>query len=303
MNKRKALIKITGILFLVIGLFSLFFVPVEFTSFYAFSEGGNYHYDGFGFGSLMFAFIIFNAMAYFVLACLGIPLGIGNISLKKWGYNLSVAVFRALLILGLALLASVLFSFDLLKVFEPNQLFIILLFILLFFIVLPYFLIRFYKNPNTIKLFKSSDVESYFAKQSPGKLTIILLNFFWILLFYLLLFFKSAFPLFGEFVFKKEGTHCLSVAIFILFILTYLLYNNKYYSKYWTLGYYLALFTSFVMTFLKHTTNDFINLLNLPVYEVEKVVPAFWIPAGINLVFFFGLLILIQIFLIFKIKK
>ncbi|MBN2016335.1 hypothetical protein JW766_05925, partial [Candidatus Dojkabacteria bacterium] len=62
------------------------------------------------------------------------------------------------------------------------------------------------------------------------------------------------------------------------------------------------LFFAFTLTFLRYTTSDFLNLLNLPAYELEKVVPEFRIPTGINLAFFFGTLIILQIYLIFRTK-
>jgi len=303
MNKRKVLIKIIGVFCLVVGLFSLFLIPAEFTSFYAFSEGSNFYYKGFGFGSLMFAFIILNVLAYFTLAVSSIPLGIGNFTLKKWGLNLSLAFSKTTLIIGIATLISFLSSFDLIKVLEPYQTLIILTFFLVFLIIVPYALIRFYKNPKTTQLFQDSIPDNDFEKQPPINLTIILLNLFWILIFYLFIFLKGVFPLFGDFVFKREGTYLLSTAIFGLFVLTYLFYKNKYYVKFLMIIYYIILLFAFMLTFLKFSTNDLVSLLNLPVYEIEKVVPAFWIPAGINLGYFFGTMLVIQIYLIFRIKK
>jgi len=302
MNKGNTLIKILGILFLVIGLFSFFLVPVEFTSFYSFSEGGNHHYEGFGFGSLMFTFILLNIIAYSTLAVSCILLGIGNLTLKKWGFNLSLAFFKALIIIGLTIIISFLSSFDLINTLEPYQTLIILIFFLVFLIGLPFILIKFYQTPKNELLFKTSASNNYFEKQSPDNLTIILLNLFWILIFYLLLFLKGSFPFFGEFFFKREGTYFLSIAIFILFMLTYLFYQNKAYAKFGMIVYYVILFFAFTLTFIRYTTNDFFNLLNLPAYEWKKVVPAFGIPVGINLAFFFGVLIILQIYLIFRAK-
>ena len=302
MAKRKIFIKTIGLLLLVTGLLSLFLVFAEFTSFYAFSEGSKFHYDGFGFGSLMFAFIVSNVMAYFTIAASCIPLGIGNLALKKWGLNLSLAFLRTILIIGATIIISFLFSFDLIKILEPYQTLIILAFLLIFSIGLPFVLVKFYLNPKSERLFENSDFDNYFEKQSPEKLTIILLNFFWILVFYLLIFLKGAFPVFSKFIFNKEGVYLLSTASFTLIVLTYLFYKNKYYAKFASVAYYIVIFFTFGATFLKYTTKDFLNLLNLPAYEMEKVVPAFWLPAGINLGFFFGILIIIQIFLICKTK-
>lgn len=85
-------------------------------------------------------------------------------------------------------------------------------------------------------------------------------------------------------------------------MLTYLFYQNKAYAKFGMIVYYVILFFAFTLTFIRYTTNDFFNLLNLPAYEWKKVVPAFRIPVGINLAFFFGVLIILQIYLIFRAK-
>ncbi len=302
MRKEIVLIRILGFVFLAVGLFSLFCIPAEFSSFYAFMDGGRYHYEGFGFGSLMFTFIILNAMVYLLLALLGIPLGIGNVMLKKWGYNMSLAAFGTLLILGATLIISFLLSFDLLRMLALNQIMTILIFLFLFSMVLPYFLIKFYKKRSAEQLFKSSDTESCFEKQSPEKLIILLLNLLWIFVFYLLVFLKGAFPLFGEFIFQREGAYLLSTAIFILLVLTYLFYIDKHYAKYGMVIYYVLLFLTFALTFFNNSTNSFSNLLDLPIYETEIMMPAFRIPAGVNLGFFFGTLIIIQIYLMFRVK-
>jgi hypothetical protein len=302
MKNRVLLIKILGIILLVIGLFSLFAIPAEFTSFYAFSEGGNSQYEGFGFGSLMFAFIIFNTMVYFSLALLCIPIGIGNYKLKKWGYNLSLASLKTLLINGIATTVSILLSFNLLNIVNIYRFVTILILFFAFLIILPYYLIKFYQNTKTKQIFNIFNPKNLFEEQSSSNLTIILLNLFWILIFYLFIFFKGAFPLLGEFILMKKGTYLLSIAIFTLLILTYLFYNDKKYVKSGMLIYDILLFFTFAITFLKNSTNDFFNLLDLPVYEVENVVPAFAIPAEINLGFYFGILIFVHVYLIITTK-
>jgi hypothetical protein len=302
MKNRVLLIKILGIVLLIVGLFSLFAIPAEFTSFYAFSEGGANQYEGFGFGSLMFAFIIFNTMVYFSLALLCIPVGIGNFQLKKWGYDLSLASLKTLLINGIAITVSILLSFNLLNIISICQLITILILSFAFLIILPYYLIKFYKNTKTKQIFNISNPKSLFEEQSSSKLTIILFNLFWILIFYLFIFFKGAFPLFGKFILMEKGTYLLSVAIFTLLILTYLFYNDKKYATLGMLVYNILLFFTFVITFLKNSTNDFLNLLNLPVYEIENVLPAFAIPAEINLGLYFGILVFIHMYLIIRTK-
>mgnify|MGYP001567756825 CR=1 FL=1 len=48
------IITVIGILLLLVGTVAALLGPVEMYCFYLFSEGGRFHYEGFGFGSFMF---------------------------------------------------------------------------------------------------------------------------------------------------------------------------------------------------------------------------------------------------------
>jgi hypothetical protein len=50
----KRLIQVTSMILLVSGVLAAFIGPLEIYTFYAFIDGGRFHFDGFGFGSLMF---------------------------------------------------------------------------------------------------------------------------------------------------------------------------------------------------------------------------------------------------------
>jgi len=302
MKKELVFIRIVGILLLLVGLLSLFCVPAEFTSLYGFIDGGDFHFEGFGFGSLMFAFIVFSGMVYASLALVCIPLGIGTLQLKRWGFTLSLAVLKAFLLLGLALTISLLFSFELWNNLEFSLTLTILLVVLLFFVALPFALIRVYKHPSIESLFHSSPKDP-FENQHPDTLIIILLNLFWVFVLFLFVFFKGAFPFMGDFVFKKDGTYFLSMAIVALLVLSYFYYGNTSYARVGMIAFYLILFLTFAYTFVSVSTNEFIQMLDLPMYELEKVVPAFRIPAGINAGLFFGILLAMQTIVVLRSGK
>jgi hypothetical protein len=64
------------------GIASAFNAPFEIHVYSAFSEGGKFAYEGFGFGSFMFAYITLQIIAYYIIAAIVIPLGIGLIMLR-----------------------------------------------------------------------------------------------------------------------------------------------------------------------------------------------------------------------------
>ena len=66
-----------GVVLLLVGVAVAFIGPLELYCFYLFSEGGRFHYEGFGFGSFMFANIASQIVGYYLIAALAIPLGYG----------------------------------------------------------------------------------------------------------------------------------------------------------------------------------------------------------------------------------
>ena len=77
-----AVIRLVGIVLLLIGVASALVGPAETHVFHLFEEGGRFHYEGFGFGSLMFANIAIQIAGYYIIAALCIPLGYGHLKLR-----------------------------------------------------------------------------------------------------------------------------------------------------------------------------------------------------------------------------
>lgn len=293
MKKRLLLIKIIGILFLIMGSISLFAAPAEFSSFYAFSHGGTFQYDGFGFGTLMYAVISISTLFYAALALICIPVGIGNIKLTNRGYHLSRILFILVMAIGIATTICIGLSFRLLDSFSVFQYIAIICAIILALIILPYFLLLFYKNKNTKQLFNSS-LNTYFENQSEQKMLVVLLNLVWVMFFMVMIFLKGSFPLLGQFILKTPGTYLLSIVIFVLLVLNYLFYRNVRFTEYGMLIFYAFLILSVVITFIIIPAKDFIRILELPSYELQEMSSILKIISGINLGIFFGVLLIIQ---------
>jgi hypothetical protein len=293
MKKRLFIVRITGVLFLAAGLISLFAFPAEFSSFYPFSTGGAFNYDGFGFGSILFAAIMIIALIYASLALICIPAGIGNIKHAYWGYRLSRILFIAVIAVGISSVICIGFSFNLLNAFSVSQYIIIVSLVILTLVILPYLLLRFYNNQNTKQIFSLS-TNTYFENQSELKMAVVLLNLVWVMAFVVMIFLKGAFPFMGRFIFKTQGTYLLSAVIFALLILTYLFYKNIRFIKYFMFVFYAFLVLSVVITFIIVPGRDFIRMLELPAFEIREMASLLNIVSGINMGYFFGAMIVIQ---------
>ena len=78
---RTRVIAVIGVLLLLSGIAVGFLGPLEMYCFYLYSEGGRFHYEGFGFGSFMFGNIASQIVGYYLIAALFIPLGYGHLTI------------------------------------------------------------------------------------------------------------------------------------------------------------------------------------------------------------------------------
>ena len=118
---KSKIIYLLGSLILLIGLSSAFIAPIEIYSYYLFSKGGRFYFEGFGMGSLMFANITIQVIAYYLIAVLFIILGYGHLKLREWARSLSVAVLWAWMVIGAPLTLVLIFMFTIiLEQFHPK---------------------------------------------------------------------------------------------------------------------------------------------------------------------------------------
>ncbi len=302
MKKRRLFIRIMGIFFLLVGLGSLFAFPAEFTSFYAFSYGGAFAYEGFGFGSLLFAVILTSALIYAVLALICIPLGIGNIRTTYTGWKLTRILSIFVIAIGVSSVVCLGASYRLFDSIGVMPYIVILSTFVLILIVLPVLLLRFYKNQETKEIFKPSQ-NTHFENQSDPKMAVVFLNLVWIMTFAVLIFLKGAFPFMGRVLFMTQGTWLLSIAMFVLFVLTYLFYRYGKWTRYVMLAFYAFLVLSVIISFSILSVGDFIDMLELPAYEMNEMAPMLKIVSEIRAGWFFGSLLVIKTVLLLTDKK
>ncbi len=82
-------LRLLGGALLLVGLVGAYYGPLEIFVFYLFSEGGQFYYDGFGMGSLWFAYLVVQNLGYYIIAAICIPIGLGHIWLRRWALTLA----------------------------------------------------------------------------------------------------------------------------------------------------------------------------------------------------------------------
>lgn len=72
-------LRIIGVVLIIVGIIAAYYGPLEIFVFYLFSEGGRFHYDGFGVGPFWFAALVVQNIGYYIIAALFLPVGIGHV--------------------------------------------------------------------------------------------------------------------------------------------------------------------------------------------------------------------------------
>jgi hypothetical protein len=296
-------IKILGLFLLIIGLVGLYYGPLEIYCFYFFSKGGQFYYPGFQIGSLWFAYLVIQNAAYYIVAFLLIPIGIGTFKLQDWGWKLSLNLLYIWLILGISIISSFVISIpEFIKNINLSVISLILAVMALIGIIIPFIFIKLYRSEILKNVFKNRN-KNFIDKIPQAVLLICSLNIIFILLLHASALLQYIFPFFGKIILHREGVHYISSAVFILAILTYGFWK-RYFLAFWGLIiYYGLMLVSITMTFSKYSLTDLINLLNLPSYEQSQMIPVLSVFLNFNLTALLSSFLIIILCLIIYSKK
>lgn len=296
-------IKILGLILLFIGLVGLFYGPMEIYCFYMFSEGGKFYYEGFQIGSLFFAYLVIQNSAYYIIAFLLIPIGLGLFKLKNWGLKLSLNLLYIWIILGISILSGFILSVpQLIQKLNLSTLVLITLLLVLTGIVIPFILIKIFNSKSFQLVFKPKN-SNWIDKVPQIILLICSLNVLFILLLHSCALFQFIFPFFGKIILHREAVLYLTSAIFILAILTYGIWIKHILAFWGLLIYYTAMIISIILTFNQYTLPDIINILKLSSYEQTQIIPLITIFLNANLASILVTFLFIVLFLCIYFRK
>ena len=259
-----------GVLLLLAGVALAILAPAEIYTFYLFSVGGRFHYDGFGFGSFMFGNIAAQIMGYYLIAILLIPLGLGHISLRPWARIFALVLLVAWLVVGVPMTIvffMVLFaSKDLLALASWAA----VLLIPLFYPVVPLLLLRFYQ---------SRDVKATFHRRETGEgwlegrpLPVLVLSFLLGLIAIVLhipFFFRGLFPFFGTYLVGLQGILALALTILCLVFLVWGILGQTAWAWWGSVLVVGLLASSSLLTLAGTSFAQLLALLNFPAREME----------------------------------
>lgn len=265
-------LRIIGLATLLIGLIAAFLGPIEIYCFYLFSEGGQFHYEGFRFGSFMFGNLTAQIMGYYFIAAVLIPIGYGTVRLKSWARHLTLAVIRFWVVGGIPFIIAFLFVLMASKELTLLVVIIISLLILSSYILLPWIADRFYTSQKLMQVFKSEEIGGTWIEKMP--VPILALSYiivFFILVLHTQIFFNGFFPLFGIWITGLRGIVVISIAFILLSFILWGMTQTKVWAWWSLLVYFCVMSMSYIITLLRSNWNQILAVLNLPAFELEML--------------------------------
>ena len=277
-----------GVVLLFVGLVAAFLGPVEVYVFYLFREGGRLHYEGFGFGSLMFGNIAVQIAGYYLIAALCLPLAYGHLRRRSWARSLGEALLWAWLVVGVPLVIVFVFMLFSVKELTPAVAALVLFMLALSYPLAPALLLRFYRGDHVRRTFAAGETDGSWLERLPMPVLVLGLLFsFYALVLHIPLLFNGLFPLFGAWLSGLEGFVALAFAILSLTFLAWGIWQQRAWAWWGMLAYVALLTASALVTLLGTSLIEMVAAVNLPPTELEIVqgVPI----RGVHLAAFVGL--------------
>jgi hypothetical protein len=277
-----------GILLLLIGAGCAALAPAELVCFYWFSEGGRFHYPGFGFGSFMFAFIAVQIVAYYVIAAVCIPLGYGHLKRRPWARTVSLAGLYFWLIMGIPLVIVFASVFVLSKDPSLGSMLATLPLLALLYPIGPLALLWFYRRKDVARIFAGGDAAAHWTERLPLPLWVLcMLYVFWILVLHTAILFRGAFPFFGLLLTDWTGILMIDAAVWLLVVLTWGTFQRQAWAWWGALACFAAATVSTAWTFARLSWAEILDAMAFAPLEVEALdgIPAH----GLHIAAFIGL--------------
>jgi hypothetical protein len=260
---------------ILIGIVAAYYGPLEIFVFYLFSEGGRFHYDGFGIGSFWFATLVVQNTGYYIIAAICLPVGIVHLKLRRWALTLTRLYSwfwlgaGILIIVNLILLLPAVSGLDLSRDILLVRTIIVGAAALIFLILLPVLALWFYKSEKVRMIFEYHDPNKYWTEKYHFSLLALQLLFvIMIIVLHIAIFFQSLFPIFGQIMFGRQSVYVISLCILILGILMYGIARLKSWAWWGSLFYISLLTISFALTFSRYSFYEIIVMMKLPAYEM-----------------------------------
>jgi hypothetical protein len=294
---RSWILRAIGLLLVGVGAFTAFLAPLELFIFRWFAPGGRFHYEGFGFGSFMFANMAAQILGYYLIAAVFIPVGLGHLTLKRWARPLVLGLFGFWLTLGLPLIITLFAIGVASKELQVVQAVFYAAALCASYFLLPWLFLRFYRSRDSVLTLKSHDPSPHWLETLPLPLLVLAMLYgFYAVFLHIAILLNGIFPLFGHFVYGLQGAVLVDGTIWALALLAWGTLQRWRWAWWGALALVGGLAASTISTLWGTTYAELLAGLAFPPEELDMLagVPA----QGWHLALFMGLPLLATVGLI-----
>lgn len=268
--KQTWVLRLIGASLLGLGLITTFLGPLEMFCFYLFSEGGVFHYEGFGFGSFMFGNISAQILGYFFIAAICLPIGYGTLRQRRWARHLTMGFLQCWYIVGFPLMIA----FIAVLVSSKDVSWFIAgltgLLALVGYLFLPRLAIRYYERALTKQLFGMDEAEPTWIEEIPIPLLGLAYVFvLFILILFTQILFNGAFPLFGTWQTGLIGIVLIDFAMITLAIVLWGMIRLRPWGWWCGMIFFSLMFISYTLTLLLSRWDEMLAVMNFPIFELQ----------------------------------
>jgi hypothetical protein len=269
---RSLILMAIGALLLLVGGVAAVAGPVEVYCFTLFSEGGRFHYEGFGFGSFMFGNIACQIIGYYIIALVLIPLGYGHLRRRRWARPLALALLWSWTVLGMPLSLAFLFALLSAKPLSVVSALAVIGLVAVAYPAIPGLLIRFYRSRDVRMTFEAGDSTTYWVEGLPVPVLVLGMLFaFYVIVLHVLILFNGVFPLFGSWVTELPGIALIDIAILCLVVLIWGILRRQKWAWWASLCYFSLMTLSWIVTLAASTWLGILTALDFPPFETEML--------------------------------
>jgi hypothetical protein len=269
---RTPILVLFGVMLLLVGVVLAFIGPLEMYCFYLFSEGGRFHYEGFGFGSFMFANIGAQIVGYYLIAMVAIPLGYGHVRRLRWARTLALTLLGFWLVAGIPLIVVFLFVLVTSKGVSLLTGLITIVGLALSYAVVPGLLIWFYRSRDVRRTFEAKDPRSYGIESVPLPVLVTCSVFvFTVAVLHVLILFNGVFPLLHVLVFGLQGIVLIDVSILVLLALIWGWLRLRAWAWWGALLYWALLTFSSMAALSRSSLADILSGMRFAPLEMEAL--------------------------------
>lgn len=269
---RSTIIHLLGGVLLLGGVAAALIGPMEVYAYTLFTEGGRFHYEGFGFGSLMFGNITVQVAGYYLIAALGLVLGAGHLAVRRWARKLTLTLLLDWLVVGLPLSIVAFLMLITAKDLPPSSLPILIASFFLIYPVLPLLLLLFYRSREIEATFAAHDHREHWFETTPLRILVLgTLLILFALTLHVPMLFNGLFPFFTSFLSGLEGLQALGLSALLLAFLAWGVLSRQLWAWWGALALLGGLLLSALAAFMTTNLADVWALTHFAPLEMEIV--------------------------------